>query len=102
MNRFSVSPAARADLRGIWKYIARDNQNAANRLRGRLQEAFLMLGQNPLLGQACDELLAASYAACVSFSACASRSAEICPSSLTSSNRTETCFDTPDSCIVTP
>ena len=56
MNRSSVSPAARADLREIWKRIARDNQSAANRLRARLQEVFLLLGRNPLLGQACDDL----------------------------------------------
>lgn len=29
-------------------------------------------------------------------------SALMCPSSLTSSNRTETCLETPDSCMVTP
>jgi hypothetical protein len=40
------------------------------------------------------------HAACVSSSA-AGRS-RMWPSSLTSSKRTETCFVTPDSCIVTP
>ena len=44
MNRFSVAPTARADLREIWKNIARDNQFAANRLRGRFQEVFVLLG----------------------------------------------------------
>ena len=41
MNRLSVSLEARADLREIWKYVARDNPSAANSLRSRLQDVFL-------------------------------------------------------------
>ena len=56
MNRFSVSLTARADLREIWKHVARDNQPAANRLMDRFQQVFLLLARNPMLGQACDNL----------------------------------------------
>jgi toxin ParE1/3/4 len=56
MNRFSVSPAARADIREIWTHVARDNRPAADRLRSKLQEVFLLLSRTPLLGQACDNL----------------------------------------------
>jgi toxin ParE1/3/4 len=65
MNRFSLSPTARADLRGIWKHIARDNQSAANRMRRRFEDVLLLLGQNPMLGQACDELRARMRFFCV-------------------------------------
>jgi toxin ParE1/3/4 len=65
MNRFSLAPAARADLKAIWKYIARDNQSAANRLRQRFEDAFLLLGRNPMLGQACDDLRAGLRFFCV-------------------------------------
>ncbi len=56
MKRFSLSPEARKDIRQIWTYIARQNRPAADRLRGKLQELFLLLGRNPLLGEACDNV----------------------------------------------
>ena len=56
MSRFSVAPAARADLKEIWKNIARDNESAANRMRDRLQGAFFLLARNPQLGQLCEYL----------------------------------------------
>jgi toxin ParE1/3/4 len=56
MNRFSISRAARADIRQAWTYVARQNRPAADRLRNKLQELFLLLGRNPLLGEACDNV----------------------------------------------
>jgi toxin ParE1/3/4 len=65
MRRFSLSASARADIRAIWKHIAQSNEAAANRLRGRLEDVFRLLGKNPLLGQACDELCAGLRFFCV-------------------------------------
>ncbi len=56
MKRFSVSLEGRADLREIWKHVARHNRSAADRLWIRLEDVFRLLGCNPLLGQACDNL----------------------------------------------
>jgi toxin ParE1/3/4 len=65
MNPYSVAPAARSDLREIWKYIARDNEDAATRMRGSYEEAFLMLAHRPHLGQTCEELRAGLRFFCV-------------------------------------
>ena len=56
MTRHTIAPEARDDLQEIWNHIARDNLNAARRVRGRLEETFRMLSRSPLLGEACDYL----------------------------------------------
>ena len=65
MSRCSLTRTARADLRGIWMHIARNNESAANRVRDRFEEVFRMLGRNPLLGQTCDEVRAGMRFFCV-------------------------------------
>lgn len=48
----TISPRAKADLLGIWKYIARRNLSAADRLLDRFREKFDMLARQPLIGEA--------------------------------------------------
>jgi toxin ParE1/3/4 len=39
------------DLDGIWDYIARDNPAAANRMLDELNERFVLLSNNPEIGE---------------------------------------------------
>jgi toxin ParE1/3/4 len=52
--RFTV--AAQRDLAGIWWYIARDNENAADRFVESLKERCERLGQNPRSGVSRDAI----------------------------------------------
>jgi len=49
-------PKAKADLIEIWRYIARDNEGAVDRLLDRIQAALLMLSNQPVAGRARPEL----------------------------------------------
>ena len=50
MIRYSISPAAKADLEEIWLYIATDNLDAADRLLDEFSLNFKRLVDNPHLG----------------------------------------------------
>jgi toxin ParE1/3/4 len=50
MRIFRFSPEAARDIRAIWRYIARDNERAADRVYDQLLRAADMLGRNPRLG----------------------------------------------------
>ena len=56
MSRYVLAPEAREDLKSIYRYIARDNPPAAGRLRKVFLAKFRMLAQQPLMGQARDDL----------------------------------------------
>ncbi len=56
MPRIVRSRTARADLVGIWSYIALDNVAAADRLLDEIDAAVRMLALHPDLGRARDEL----------------------------------------------
>ena len=56
MARFTVSPQARRDLIDIWKYIAKDSIQNADRLYERFYETFAVLGSHPTIGRASDEI----------------------------------------------
>ena len=56
MGRFRLSTLAREDLAGIHRYIATENESAADRLIERLFGAFLLLAENPGIGQARSDL----------------------------------------------
>jgi toxin ParE1/3/4 len=58
MSRFTFARGVRADLRGIWRYIAVENHSpdAADRLIDRLFDVFALLAREPLLGEARDDL----------------------------------------------
>ena len=47
---------AKADMREIRRYVAKDNPPAARRLIDRLKEKCRLLGDFPELGERCDEL----------------------------------------------
>jgi antitoxin ParD1/3/4 len=50
------SPEARADLIGIWNYIAEDSIDAADQVLARLYDAFTGLGQTPGIGHHREDL----------------------------------------------
>ena len=57
MKRYRITPAARDDLKQISRYIAveRESPQGAKRLRELFLDAFRLLSQQPLIGQACPE-----------------------------------------------
>ncbi len=57
MSRYVLSPAARADLEGIWDYTSErwDDRQAEEYLR-EIQRAVERISENPKLGLACDEV----------------------------------------------
>jgi plasmid stabilization system protein ParE len=48
--RYQFTPRALDDFDAIWKYIAEDNVNAANRVEAAILEACASLARHPLLG----------------------------------------------------
>jgi toxin ParE1/3/4 len=56
MSRYRLTEQAGADLDEIWRYIAEDNIPAADRFLDTLQERFVLLAGQPLLGRARPEL----------------------------------------------
>lgn len=56
MSRYILSPLARADLLGAYKFIAAENQPAAERLIDRLTAAMETLAAAPGIGRACHDL----------------------------------------------
>jgi len=57
MSRYRISVRAREDLKEIYRYIAKDNPTAAGQLRDAFYEKFRMLVRQPLIGEACQDLL---------------------------------------------
>ena len=57
MNRYVLSPAARADLEQIWDYTCQrwDDDQAGEHVR-EIQRAIERVVDNPMIGRACDEL----------------------------------------------
>lgn len=56
MMPYVVSPRAETDLDEIWRYIAKENVPAADRLLDRLHQTFRMLARQPLMGQLREDL----------------------------------------------
>ncbi len=56
MPRYVVAPLARRDIKGIYKYIARDNPTAAKNLRSRIVEKLRLVGHNPEFGEPCEDV----------------------------------------------
>lgn len=57
MNRYVLSPAARADLEQTWDYTCQrwDDDQAEEHVR-EIQRAIERVVDNPMIGRACDEL----------------------------------------------
>jgi toxin ParE1/3/4 len=58
MKRFRLDVDARSDLVSIYKYIARDNPTAADRVIHELKQKFRLLASQSLIGQERQELAA--------------------------------------------
>lgn len=50
------APAARRDLKAIWKYIAKDNRTAAAAMLQRIDRDISFLARHPYSGEAQSEL----------------------------------------------
>jgi toxin ParE1/3/4 len=55
-NRPRKSPQAEIDITSIWQFIADDNVKAADATLDRIDQAFDMLAQNPMVGRARNDL----------------------------------------------
>lgn len=53
---YRLTRRARRDLLGIWRYIAKDDELAADRFIDLLTKRFRLLGDNPYAGRRRDEL----------------------------------------------
>jgi toxin ParE1/3/4 len=51
LSACKVSVEASRDLREIWKFIARDNERAADRVYVKVYDTFRSLGRNPSMGR---------------------------------------------------
>ena len=51
MRAFRITVEARADIKGIYRYIAVDNRPAAIRQIARLYDRFALLATQPLMGE---------------------------------------------------
>jgi len=57
VNRYVLSPAARADLEEIWDYTCwRWDDDQAEEYVREIQRAIERVVDNPMIGRACDEL----------------------------------------------
>jgi len=50
MPSITITPAAEEDLINIWLYIARDNEDAANRVYQAAENTFELLADSPHIG----------------------------------------------------
>lgn len=50
MKEYSLTDLTKDEVRDIWEFIARDNEDAADRWITRIVEAFDMLARNPHTG----------------------------------------------------
>ena len=56
MSRFRLAREAKADVRGIWSYIAKDRPAAADRFVDDLYVRFRLAATQPLMGESRNEL----------------------------------------------
>ncbi len=56
MSLYRFTAKAKADLRSIWSYIARDNIEAANRVENAIYDACAFLEKAPLRGHIRNDL----------------------------------------------
>jgi len=58
MTLYRFTPQASDDLLEIWRYIAADNPEAANRVENAIYDACTLIVQSPLAGQIRKDLTA--------------------------------------------
>ena len=56
MIPYLIAPLAQADLEEIWRYVARDNPRAADRLLAKFRDKFLLLAGQPEIGERREDL----------------------------------------------
>jgi len=56
MKPVVLSQLAESDLDAIWEFIALDSTDAADRVLGEIEKAFLNLSRNPTLGHFREDL----------------------------------------------
>jgi plasmid stabilization system protein ParE len=56
MSGYALTPLAKADIFDIWSYIARDNEDAANRVEQAIYDACGFLADGPLRGHSRPDL----------------------------------------------
>lgn len=61
MLRLLLTPVAQQDLDEIWDYIARDSLIAADKIIDQLRQRFVLLTENPLLGELQPHLADGTY-----------------------------------------
>jgi plasmid stabilization system protein ParE len=50
MSFYALTPDAKADIFGIWRYIADDNEDAADRVEQAIYDACAFVAEAPLIG----------------------------------------------------
>lgn len=50
MSAYALTPLARSDVFEIWAYIARDSEEAADRVEQAIYEALAFVGAGPMRG----------------------------------------------------
>jgi plasmid stabilization system protein ParE len=58
MSAYVLTPRAKADIFGIWSYIAEDNQDAADRVEQAIYDACVFIAKTPLRGHTRPDLTA--------------------------------------------
>jgi plasmid stabilization system protein ParE len=53
---YKLTGPAQADLEQIWRYIARDNIQAANKVSEKFEEYFRLIGDKPHIGHKREDL----------------------------------------------
>jgi antitoxin ParD1/3/4/toxin ParE1/3/4 len=61
VNRYVVTPEARADLFAIWEHIAQDSIDAADKVIGQIEKSFGRLADMPGMGHFREDLLYRRY-----------------------------------------
>jgi antitoxin ParD1/3/4 len=56
MSVYVLTPLAKADIFGIWSYIANDNEDAADRVERAIYEACAFVAEAPMSGHSRPDL----------------------------------------------
>ncbi len=56
MSAYALTPLAKADIFEIWSYIAKDSENAANRVEEATYDACALVAEAPMRGHSRPDL----------------------------------------------
>ena len=60
MSVYALTPLAKADIFDIWRYIADDSQDAADRVEEAIYDACALIAQGPMRGHSRPDLTSRS------------------------------------------